>query len=116
MQVAKEHDAMPKELKAVDVSPVPELLRLVDEVRRTKEPRVLHRDGEDVAVLMPVSAARKRRPAGPKRQAGTAATRFTIESAAGSVTPATRTEDIEARIRDAKEEHAERTIGKLLWQ
>lgn len=39
--------------------------------------------------------------------------RFTLESVFGSVGPATQTEDFERHIREAKEEHAERTIRKL---
>ncbi len=38
---------------------------------------------------------------------------FTLESAFRSVQPSARPEDIEALIRDAKEEKAERTLQKL---
>ena len=36
---------------------MPELSRLVDEVRRTRRPRVLRRGNEDVAILVPVTTA-----------------------------------------------------------
>jgi hypothetical protein len=52
---------MSRELKPVDISAVPELVRLAEEVRATKEPRLLRREGEDVAVLIPLPAPSKRR-------------------------------------------------------
>jgi hypothetical protein len=39
---------------AHDITHNPDLLRLIEEVRRTNVPLVLRRDNEDVAVLMPV--------------------------------------------------------------
>ena len=51
---------MSKKLKPIDISNVPELLRLVEEVRKNAEPRLLRRDSEDLAILTPVMPARKR--------------------------------------------------------
>lgn len=42
-----------------------------------------------------------------------ASARFTVESAAGSVGPATRTEDFEQISQEAKEDHLERTSRKM---
>jgi AbrB family looped-hinge helix DNA binding protein len=39
--------------------------------------------------------------------------KYTIRSAAGSVGPPTTTEDLDRRIREAKEERAERIVSKL---
>lgn len=50
-----------RELKAVDISDAPDLLRLAEEVRDTKEPRLLRRDTEDIAVIMPVKPITTRR-------------------------------------------------------
>ena len=52
---------MARELKRIDISNVPELLRIVEEVRSSEEPRVLRRDSEDLAILSPMK--RPRRPA-----------------------------------------------------
>lgn len=60
---------MARELKAIDVSTVPELLRLAEEVHNTQEPRVLRRAGEDLALLTPVKPASKRRRKREKTQA-----------------------------------------------
>jgi antitoxin (DNA-binding transcriptional repressor) of toxin-antitoxin stability system len=38
-----------------------DLLRVVEEVRATKEPRILQRDSEPVALLMPLPARRRAR-------------------------------------------------------
>ncbi len=34
---------------------MPELLRIAEEVRNTHQPRILRRDSEDLAILMPVT-------------------------------------------------------------
>jgi hypothetical protein len=52
---------MAKELKHIDISDVPELLRIVEDMRATNEPRVLQRANEDVAILRPVKRSAKRR-------------------------------------------------------
>ena len=45
---------MARRLKHIDISRLPELLRIAEEVRNSSEPRILRRDSEDVAILMPV--------------------------------------------------------------
>ncbi len=52
---------MPKELKRIDISNVPDLLRIAEEVRRSREPRLLGRDSEDLAIVAPVTSSPKRR-------------------------------------------------------
>ena len=55
---------MASELSPLDISRIPELARLVDEVAATGKRRRLVRDGREVAVLAPVrstDAARDRR-------------------------------------------------------
>ena len=54
---------MEREMRPIDISDMPELLRLAEEVRTTKEPRRLQRENEDIATLMPVRRS-KRVPAG----------------------------------------------------
>jgi len=51
---------MARELTPIDISNVPDLLRLAEEVAASGEPRVLRRASEDLAVVMPV---KKRVPA-----------------------------------------------------
>jgi hypothetical protein len=45
---------MVREPQPIDVSTIPELARLADEVERTGRPRVLRRGSRDVAVLVPI--------------------------------------------------------------
>jgi hypothetical protein len=52
---------MTKELTPIDVTRVPDLLRIAEEVRATGEPRVLRRDSEDLAVVSPIVPKAKRR-------------------------------------------------------
>jgi hypothetical protein len=55
---------MPEVYKPIDISNDPELLKLAEEVHTTHEPRILRRDDEDLAVLMPVTPKRARRRRG----------------------------------------------------
>lgn len=50
---------MAKELKPVDVSEVPELLRIAEDVRASGVGRLLKRNGEELAILAPVTRPRK---------------------------------------------------------
>ncbi len=59
---------MARGLKPVDISDNPGLLRLVREVQAEKETRVLRREGEDGALLVPVSPVGKRRSPHAKTQ------------------------------------------------
>jgi hypothetical protein len=51
---------MPNARAVVDVTDEPELRRSAEDVRRTGEPRILRRDGEDLAVVVPLSPAQER--------------------------------------------------------
>lgn len=58
---------MVKELTPIDVTDTPDLLRLAEEVRRSGQPQLLRRDGEDLAVLSPVGTPTKRHTRRAKR-------------------------------------------------
>ncbi len=60
---------MRQELKHIDISNVPELVSIVEKVRTTQEPYILRRDNEDMAVLIPVTSAPKRRTRRTKTEA-----------------------------------------------
>jgi hypothetical protein len=51
---------MAKERKAVDISDMPELLRLAEEVQATNEPYVLQREGKEIAAVVPLKPARRK--------------------------------------------------------
>ncbi|MPZ13626.1 MAG: hypothetical protein GEU73_04250 [Chloroflexi bacterium] len=50
---------MAKELAPIDISHFPDLVRLAEEVRTTKIPRVLRRNDEDIAVMVPLVPRRR---------------------------------------------------------
>jgi hypothetical protein len=86
---------MTSELSSMDISALPELVRLAEEVARTRRPRTLRRGSEAVAVLAPTPAqSRRSRSARPSRD-----TRSIAERTAGSLKryakqpPATREEE-----------------------
>ena len=55
---------MAKAPKRIDISRMPELLMLAQEVQSTHEPAVLQQDREDVAMLTPITPVAKRRAGG----------------------------------------------------
>jgi hypothetical protein len=60
---------MADEMIYIDISDVPDLLRIAEEVQMTRTPRILRRDSEDVAVLMPVAPTRKNKTKHAKTKA-----------------------------------------------
>ncbi len=52
---------MAKEYKHLDISNNTELLRIVEEMRASNEPRILERDSEELAILRPMKRSPKRR-------------------------------------------------------
>ena len=56
--------AKEKAPKRIDISQMPELLTLAQEVHSTNEPRILKQENEDLAVLIPIKPAAKRSPRG----------------------------------------------------
>ena len=52
---------MLKELKHVDVSRIPELLDIAEEVRKTNQPRLLRKANEDLAIVVPLPTKRGRK-------------------------------------------------------
>ena len=55
---------MARALRPIDITDIPELIRIAEEVRVTKEPRLLRRDGEDLAVITPVRPMARKTPRG----------------------------------------------------
>ncbi len=51
---------MARELQDLDISDLPEILRLAAEVQESNQPRLLKRDGLELAVITPVARARRR--------------------------------------------------------
>jgi hypothetical protein len=51
---------MAKEAKHIDISSIPELVKLAQEVRSTNEPAVLQQEREDLAMLTPIKPVAKR--------------------------------------------------------
>ena len=46
---------------SIDVSRIPELLRIAEQVGKSREPRILRRDQEELAVVMPLARIPRRR-------------------------------------------------------
>ena len=55
---------MAKEPNRIDISSIPELLSLAQEVRRTNEPSILQQESEDLALLTPIKPVATRRVRG----------------------------------------------------
>ena len=52
---------MSRHIIPIDASNLPDLLKVAEEVNTTKTPRLIKRDGETLAMLMPAGTAVKRR-------------------------------------------------------
>jgi hypothetical protein len=59
---------MAKELAPIDISHLPDLVRLAEEVQTTKLPRVLRRNNENIALMVPLTS-RRRAPTRPRTKA-----------------------------------------------
>ena len=53
--------ARERHLRAIDINNVPELLRLVEQLRNSNEPLLLQEASRDVAIVRPVKRSRKQR-------------------------------------------------------
>ena len=70
---------MAEHIDPIDIGDTPELVRLAEDVHRSHRPRILRRDGEDLAMVVPLP------PAGTLRfKKPTAADLEAFRSAAGS--------------------------------
>ncbi|MCL4541895.1 MAG: hypothetical protein M1396_06115 [Chloroflexi bacterium] len=49
---------MARALRPIDITNIPDVLRIVEQVRRSNEPVVLRQDSEDLAILRPVKRSR----------------------------------------------------------
>ena len=87
---------MAHEMKPYDISNTPELLRLAEEVRAARQPRVLKRNDEDVAVLMPMP--RKPRRGGRDPKSALAA----LRASAGSWRGLIDAEQLKKEIKEAR--------------
>ena len=95
---------MARELEPIDVTDAPELLRLAEGVRRSNTPRLLRRDGEDIAVVVPIAA---RPPGRTKSRIQAQAGQSVAEATFGAVTPRRRPEDFRALRREFEESAGE---------
>lgn len=76
--------AMASEAEPIDVTKMPELLRLAEEIQRSGRPYVLRRGAEDLAMVTPVRSGRRARVR-PKSQADLEVFRSSAGSWAGNV-------------------------------
>lgn len=51
---------MVRKLEEIDVSSLAEISLIAEEVQRTREPKVLRKHGEDVALIVPIKPSRRR--------------------------------------------------------
>jgi hypothetical protein len=82
----------------IDVSGSPELLRLAEEVRATNTPRVLSRNHEPIAVVVPLRRHPSPRRPSPEDVAATI-------SSAGAWKDLVDAEELKRQIREARSDH-----------
>lgn len=89
---------MARERRWIDIGHVPELLRIVEDVRRSRRPRVLRKDKEDLAVVIPAEPTSLVRT----KRRKTAADREAFLSSAGSWKAIVDVERLAAGVRDSR--------------
>ena len=52
---------MAEQPESIDITNVPEILRLAEEVHRAGEPRILRSNGQELALVAPLPQSKKRR-------------------------------------------------------
>ena len=100
---------MATEHTSLDISNTAELLKLAEEVQRTKRPRVLRRADEDIAVIAPITPPTPRkRHRSVSRRGGIP--RYTLEQAFGAVPtpPHLKGKTLEEISEMAKEDYVDR--------
>jgi hypothetical protein len=60
---------MAKEMRSIDISSVPDMVRIAEEVRTSGRPRILRRNGEDMAMVIPIAQGHKRNTKRTRTQA-----------------------------------------------
>ena len=93
---------MASESQPIDISTIPELARLVDEVQRTNRPRRLRRDNTDVAILSPARFIPSRRRGKAVNQADIDASLAAVGSWQGLVDAEQLKADLDAARSDAR--------------
>lgn len=82
----------------LDVANAPELLRLAEEVRASNRPRVLSRDREPIAVVMPIRQVRRSKRHTAEDLAATLAS-------AGAWKGLVDAEELKRQIKEARSDH-----------
>ena len=89
---------MTKQLTPIDIRSLPDLMRLAEEVKATKTPRVLKKADEAVAILMPVGTAAQPK----KKRAKTKADYEAFKVAAGGWKGVVDTEKLKRDIYESR--------------
>lgn len=89
---------MTSKLHIVDVTDVPELRAIADEVRRTGEPHVLQADGDNLAIISPTRKTGRRR-----QRSRTPEDRAAFRASAGGWKDLVDTDALQAAIRESRD-------------
>ncbi len=84
--------------ESIDISNMPDVLRLAEAVHESNSPRILRRDDEEIAIIMPLANGRPRRGKRAKTQADYAA----FLAAAGSWKGLVDTEKLKRDIAESR--------------
>lgn len=105
---------MSRHIIPIDASKLPDLLRIAEEVNTTKTPRLIKRDGETLAILMPTGAAVKHTTCPPKRTIWTGydpqLVRAALKQSAGALQGVNR----EELLSDLAEQRGQESRGRTL--
>lgn len=83
---------MNRHIIPIDISNLPDLLRIAQEVKTTRKPRILKRDSETMAIVMPVGTAVKSKPTGIWTRYHSKSVREALKQSAGALAGVDRTQ------------------------
>jgi hypothetical protein len=99
---------MSSNLTPIDISNQPDILRLAEEVQATRTPRVLKRDSESIAVVMPLATALPRQGEDVWKHYDTKRVRKALQESAGALAGV----DKERLLGDIAAERTQKTHGR----
>ena len=103
---------MSRHIIPIDASKLPDLLKLAEEVNITKTPRLIKRNGETLAMLMPAGAA-KRTTHPQKRTTWTHYNPAQVKAALKQSAGALQGVDREELLSDLSEQRGQESTGRL---
>src|SRR6266567_6433225 len=109
----RKHTPMSRHIIPIDASNLPDLLKVAEEVNTTKTPRLIKRNGEALALLMPAGRGEKRENLPQKRTIWTHYNPQQVKAALRDSKGALQGVNREKLLSDLAEQRSQESTGRL---